>query len=314
MYQKLHVSALLTICCLAASHYVQAQSAGRQYSLGFYQPMSDSSGYHSSLRDYMVQPTFELPGDTTRKRSWWHRKLFREHLLEFKGDDYDFYASFLPDFQIGHSNRNGTTWLNTRGVIAGGRIGKNLTFYTEFYENQGKFPLYVDAYGRANRVVPGQGAWKDYNDDAFDFAYASALINYKAGKHYNFQLGYDKNFIGDGYRSMLLSDVPFNYPFLKIVANVGRIQYTTMWAQFIDMRYPKASYDNGYRKKWGVFNYLDWNVSKKLSVGLFGGVVWQDSDSLGKRGFDVSYLNPIIFLRPVEFSVGSADNAIMGLN
>ncbi|TWI92066.1 hypothetical protein [Chitinophaga japonensis] len=314
MHQKLHVSALLTICCLAASHYVQAQSAGRQYSLGFYQPMSDSSGYHSSLRDYMVQPNFELPGDTARKRSWWHRKLFREHLLEFSGDDYDFYASFLPDFQVGHSNRNGTTWLNTRGVVAGGRIGKNLTFYTEFYENQGKFPLYVDAYARATKVIPGQGQWKTYNTDAFDFAYASALINYKAGKHFNFQLGYDKNFVGDGYRSMLLSDVPFNYPFLKIVANVGRIQYTTMWAQFIDMRYPKASYDNGYRKKWGVFNYLDWNVSKKISVGLFGGVIWQDSDSSGKRGFDVSYLNPIIFLRPVEFSVGSADNAVMGLN
>jgi len=113
---------------------------------------------------------------------------------------------------------------------------------------------------------------------------------------------------------MLLSDVPFNYPFFKIVANIGRIQYTTMWAQFIDMRYPKASYDNGYRKKWGVFNYLDWNVSTKVSVGLFGGVIWQDSDSLGKRGFDMSYINPIIFLRPVEFSVGSSDNAIMGLN
>ena len=315
MFTKLHVSALLTVCCLAGVGYAQAQSAGRQYSLGFYQPRSDSSNYHSSMRDYMVQPVFALPEDTTRERSWWHRKLFQEHLLEFNGDDYEFYASFLPDFQIGHSNKNGTTWLNTRGVIAGGKIGNNLTFYTEFYENQGKFPEYIDKFGRATHVVPGQGEWKDYdNGKAFDFAYASALINYKAGKHFNFQLGYDKNFIGDGYRSMLMSDVPFNYPFFKIVANVGRIQYTTMWAQFIDMRYPKASYDNGYRKKWGVFNYLDWNVSKKLSVGLFGGVIWQDSDSLGKRGFDMSYINPIIFLRPVEFSVGSSDNAIMGLN
>ena len=28
----------------------------------------------------------------------------------------------------------------------------------------------------------------------------------------------------------------------------------------------------------------------------------------------MSYINPIIFLRPVEFSVGSSDNALMGLN
>ncbi|KAA2245361.1 hypothetical protein F0L74_05200 [Chitinophaga agrisoli] len=315
MLPKVHMLALLTIGCLLCTCQVQAQSAGRQYSLGFYQPVSDSTNYHSSLRDYMVQPVFALPDDTTKKRSWFHRKLFREHLLEFSGEDYEFYASFLPDLQVGHTNRNGTTWLNTRGVVAGGKIGDNLTFYTEFYENQGKFPKYVDEFGRANHVVPGQGEWKDYsNGKAFDFAYASALVDYRAGKHFNFQLGYDKNFIGDGYRSMLLSDVPFNYPFFKIVANVGRIQYTTMWAQFIDMRYPKASYDNGYRKKWGVFNYLDWNVSKKFSAGLFGGVIWQDSDSLGKRGFDMSYINPIIFLRPVEFSVGSSDNAILGLN
>ncbi len=48
---------------------VQAQSAGRQYSLGFYQPMSDSSSYHSSMRDYMVQPVFALPEDTARKEA-----------------------------------------------------------------------------------------------------------------------------------------------------------------------------------------------------------------------------------------------------
>jgi hypothetical protein len=294
-----------------------AQSAGRQYSIGFYQGTADSLSYHSSQRDYSVQPTFDLPqGDTTRKQSWLFRKLFREHLVQVNQDDYTFYASILPDLQIGHSSVNGNTWLNTRGVIAGGTIGRNLTFRAEFYENQAKYPGYIDAFGRANQIIPGQGEWKAYGNGNkyFDFAYSSALIDYKAGKHFNFQLGYDKNFIGDGYRSMLLSDASFNYPFLKIIANVGRVQYTTMWAQFIDMKYPKASYDNGYRKKWGVFNYLDWNVSKKFSVGLFEGVIWQDSDSTGKRGFDASYINPIVFLRPVEFSVGSPDNALLGLN
>jgi hypothetical protein len=32
------------------------------------------------------------------------------------------------------------------------------------------------------------------------------------------------------------------------------------------------------------------------------------------RTFDVNYLNPIIFYRPQEYSVGSADNSMMGLN
>ncbi|SFW72390.1 hypothetical protein SAMN05661012_03924 [Chitinophaga sancti] len=307
---------LLFLGVMAAILPVNAQSVGNQYSLGLYKSSTDSLNYHSSQRDYSIQPVFDLPkGDTLSKKSWLYRKLFREHLLEVREDDFTFYASILPDFQLGHSNSRGRTWLNTRGVIAGGTIGKNLTFKAEFYENQGKFATYIDEFARKNLVIPGQGQWKDFkNGSAFDYAYSSALINYKAGRHFDFQLGYDKNFIGDGYRSMLLSDASFNYPFLKIIANVGRVQYTTMWAQFVDMQYPKASYGTGYRKKWGVFNYLDWNVSKKFSVGLFEAVIWQDSDSSGKRGFDASYLNPIVFLRPVEFSVGSPDNALMGIN
>ncbi|MVT44053.1 hypothetical protein GO495_25895 [Chitinophaga oryziterrae] len=317
MFKKCNTpGALLLFCCLVVNLSVNAQSAGRQYSLGFYQSVADTNNYHSSQRDYTVQPTFDLPqGDTTRKQSWLYRKLFREHLLQVNEQDYTFYASILPDLLIGHDNKNGSTWLNTRGVIAGGTIGKNLSFRAEFYENQGKFPGYVDAYGRQTGIVPGQGEWKSYsNGKAFDFASSSALIDYKAGKYFDFQLGYDKNFIGDGYRSMLLSDAAFNYPFLKIIANIGHIQYTTMWAQFIDREYPEASYGTGYRKKWGVFNYLDWNISKKVSLGLFEAVIWQDSDSSGKRGFDASYINPIVFLRPVEFSVGSPDNALMGIN
>ena len=301
---------------LAICSSAQAQSVGRQYSLGFYHGSEDTTRrYHSSQRDYSIEPVFDIPEkDTLKKKSWLYRKLLREHLLEISEDDYSFYASILPDLLVGRSNDNGTVWVNTRGVVVGGRIGKNLTVRSEFYENQAKFPSYLDAYGRANRIVPGQGEWKPYKDKYFDFAYSSALIDYKAGKYFDFQLGYDRNFIGDGYRSMLLSDASFNYPFLKIIANIGRVQYTTMWAQFIDMQYPKASYDNGYRKKWGVFNYLDWNVSKKFSVGLFEAVIWQDSDSTGKRGFDASYINPIVFLRPVEFSVGSPDNALLGFN
>jgi len=319
MHKQSYFLALLTFCTLALTSKSFAQSAGRQFSIGFYQAVGDTNwrSYHSSLRDYSIQPTFEVPqeSDTTKKRSWFHRKLFNEHLLEYHQDDYDFYASFLPDFMIGNSSDNGTSWLNTRGVIAGGRLGKNFTFRAEFYENQAKFPEYIDSYNRQTLIVPGQGQWKEYsNGKAFDFAYSSALLDYKAGKFLGFQLGYDKNFIGDGYRSMLLSDNTFNYPFFKVVATVGKIQYTTMWAQFIDLKYPRASYENGYRKKWGVFNYLDWNISKKVSVGLFETVIWQDSDSSGKRGFDMSYLNPIVFLRPVEFSNGSPDNALMGIN
>jgi hypothetical protein len=145
-----------------------------------------------------------------------------------------------------------------------------------------------------------------------DWAYATAVINYTPSKYFSFTLGQDKNFIGDGYRSMLLSDVASPYPFLRITGTLGNVKYMAMWSQFQDPLSPQFSYDNGFRKKWGAFHYVDWNVNNRLSLGFFDSIIWQDADATGKRGFDFSYLNPIIFLRTVEGMNGSPDNALIG--
>lgn len=312
--QKIFAAIMLCLAIAPADSY--AQNAGQQFSLGFYQarPSGDTTNYHTSFRDYSIQPEFALPYDTSRKRTWFSRKLFNEHLLEYNHPDYSLYVSFLPDFIGGRSSINGTNWVNTRGFIAGGKLGKNFTFQTSFFENQAKLPNYLTEFGKTQKIVPQQGTIRPYGSNGIDYNYASALLSYTPSKFLNVQLGYDRNFIGDGYRSMLLSDNHFNYPFLKMTAGAGRLKYMVMWAQMIDLKTTPFSHDNGYPKKWGVFHYLDWNATDKLSIGLFESVIWQDADSTGKRGFDVSYLAPVIFLRPVEFSVGSPDNALMGLN
>jgi len=281
----------------------------------------DTSNHHTALRprlhiDTSVMYT-QLP---TRKRSLFHRKLFDEHLLEFRNEDYNVFIDFLPDFQVGKS-RDGsrTVWLNTRGASIQANIGAKFYLESYFYENQGRFPLYLDQYIRKQDIVPGQGGIKDYsNGKAFDYNMASALLSYTPVKYLTIDLGYGQNFIGDGYRSLMLSDIQFSYPYIKLIANLGKVQYTSMWAQFMDKHsksFATAYDDLGYYKKWGVFHFLDWNVNKKLTIGLFDAVIWPDADSSGrKRGFDWSYMNPIIFLRSAEFSQGSSDNALVGLN
>jgi hypothetical protein len=76
----------------------------------------------------------------------------------------------------------------------------------------------------------------------------------------------------------------------------------------------KHPYGEAYDKKWGAFHYLDWSVTKWLNIGLFEAIIWQNSDSTGYRGFDINYANPVIFFRPVEFSLGSPDNVLLGVN
>jgi hypothetical protein len=86
-----------------------------------------------------------------------------------------------------------------------------------------------------------------------------------------------------------------------------------MWAAMLDPSAKQLSYAAGYRKKGAVMHYLDWNVNNRLSLGFYDSVVWAETDSLGnRRGFDWSYANPIVFLRPLEFTSGSPDNVLIG--
>jgi hypothetical protein len=67
-----------------------------------------------------------------------------------------------------------------------------------------------------------------------------------------------------------------------------------------------------FLNKYGTFHYLSWNVTKRINIGLFEAIIWQGTDSNRTRNFDVNYLNPVIFYRPVEYSLGSSDNAFLG--
>lgn len=246
-----------------------------------------------------------------KQKTW--DKFLNDDVITLYRKDFWFAVNPLMNFDIGHeTNDNRTTWVNTRGFEAKGGIGKTFSFYTNFFENQAKFVNYLDTNIRLTDVVPGQGKVRDYGDGGFDFAHSTAYIVFNAGQYFNFQLGYGKNFIGDGYRSMLLSDNAFNYPFLKITAQFWHINYTVVYAQMQDIR--ENDPNLGYPKKWTVTHYLNWAASKRFSIGIFETVVWQNQDSTGYRGFEWSYINPFLFLRPVEFANGSPDNMLLGLN
>lgn len=311
---------------------IQAQSQYQPYSYQFYQKLNrevynTDTRFHSSLKPFFIDDSllFEhgkqllsIGIDSTR-HSWVSRKIFNEHLIDIQKAEYTFYADFLPDFQIGKDfSGKQNLWLNTRGYQVGGTIGNKFSFYTSGFENQGRFAKYYTDYARTNNVVPGQSYNRDYGSNAgkmsLDWSYVTALISYTPSKYLNVTAGYDKNFIGDGYRSMLLSDVSSPYPFLKLTGNLGNVQYMALWASLQDPTVPKLSYEAGNRKKGGVFHYLDWNVNNRLSLGFFDSIIWGQTDDLGnERGFDWGYANPIIFLRPVEASSGSPDNSMIGL-
>lgn len=309
-----------------------AQLSYQPYSYHYYQKLnnvwySPETRLHTAVKQGLVRHEWKKRHDSLmevgvrQRKTWGGRKLFNEHLIEVRKDDHTFFIDFLPDFQVGHDFAGGgkTTWVNTRGVQAGLVVGDKFSLYANMFENQALFPRYLDDYVTKHAVVPGQGYGKTVGDNGKkDWMYATANLSYTVNDYLNVSLAYDKNFIGDGYRSMLLSDVSSNYTSLKFTGQIGNVQYLSLWAYMLDPVHPRSTdtlVRAGDNWKWGAFQYLDWNITNRASVGLFQSIVWGNRNAMGRRGFDFNYLNPIIVMRPVELTnTSSPDKMHLGLN
>ena len=249
-------------------------------------------------------------------RSWAGKRIFNEHLLYVDSASFQLYLDPLFNFEFGKDQlTKNNTYTNSRGLQVFGNIGKQFSFYTCVWENQARFVNYVDSFVTKQNVVPAQGRVKPFGTGGYDYAWVAGYISYSLSRFFNFQAGNDRQFIGDGYRSLLLSDNAFNFPYLKITTTLWKLRYTNLFTAFQNVGSASNSGLGAYQKKYASFHHLSLNLGKRFNLGLFEGIVWQSVDTTGqRRHFDVNYLNPVIFFRPLEFSLGSPDNALIGMN
>lgn len=302
------------------SHSLYQNHTFRHFDRQVYQKQNQ---FHTSVRPFLmhqvdslidIDSLYYIPVNTKAANILLNRSAIR-----FSKNEFAFTIDPLFNFEIGKDpDFNQSSWINTRGILVNAKLGKMVNVTTSFYENQSTFADYrydrIISSGR--RIVPGQGLGKTFGDSTqynFDYGFSEAAVSFTPNQHFNFTFGHGKNFIGDGYRSLLFSDNTFNYPFFRITTDFWNIKYVNLWAQFQDLRH-KSTFESAYAKKWAAIHYLDWTVTDWLSIGFFEAIIWQNADSTGVRGFDLNYANPVIFFRPVEFSVGSPDNALMGIN
>jgi hypothetical protein len=202
---------------------------------------------------------------------------------------------------------NELIFKNTRGVELRGSIKKRLSFYTFITDNQSRGMQYVRRHIQDDEAVPGNGYWKTFRVSAVDHFAARGYINFNLLDHIDIQFGHDKHFWGNGYRSLFLSDYGNSMFFLKVQTTIWRISYTNLFTEMT------ATYDRGgdklLPKKYAAFHHLNFHVSHWLDVGLFETVIFER-----ENGFEFQYLNPIIFYRAIEQSLGSPDNSLLGLD
>lgn len=245
-------------------------------------------------------------------------KFYKNEIDFFQVDEEDFTLRINPvwQFQVGNDPAvDNLLFINSRGLDVRGTIDKRVSFHTRFLENQIEHPYYIKRIADTTGIVPYEGFWKEYNETTTDFLRAFGSVSINVSPHISAQLGYGRQFIGNGIRSLLLSDYANSYPYVKIDSEIWKIRYTNLFATLIADAF---IYDQGtlgasrYPKKFMSAHYLDWAVTSNFHIGLFESIIFGQPDSVASRQFQLEYLNPIIFYRTVEQQDGSAANALLG--
>ncbi len=196
----------------------------------------------------------------------------------------EFYSSHLLGLGLEANIRNKFIFIAFYDYLQG-------TYNSEITNFQDSLEIYYPAFG--------------LNNKRFQFN-----SRYLPTKFISVDLGYGKQFIGNGYQSLLLSDVGSSYPYLKLTTEFGPVKYYNLYTTFLN---PKML-DYG-RKKHAAIHYLDFAITPKIHFGVFESILWQSKSEEVYKGYELAYLNPVIFYRPVEFSQESfKGNALMGVN
>ena len=231
------------------------------------------------------------------------------HLFDLHTDAVDltidpiFYGNISYDSDIDGN----IGYINTRGAEVRATIDDKVTLYTSLTENQVEYPTFVKRKIDSLNSIPTKGFFQRYNDTGYDYFEPKGGLSVDATEHINLQFGYDQHVVGDGYRSLFLSDNANNSLFLKFNTRFWKVNYTNLYQELLhDGRFGP---DTLKTKKYMVSHHLSFDVADWLNIGLFESIIFARENQ-----FEFHYLNPLIFYRAIEQQVGSPDNAMIGLN
>jgi hypothetical protein len=213
------------------------------------------------------------------------RKLKYESLLEVDSPEFKICFDPLFLFEYGPDQISGKTlYRNTRGVRVTASIGREFYFETSFLENQARYPQYVMDMVDSLNVFPQQGRAKPFKTDGADFAMAWGTLHWKPVSWLMLRAGHDRFFIGNGYRSLLLSDNAFVMPFAQLTVHGKKWSYTSVWSNLQTLRFGayvfNALSEPVFTRKGYTFQYLTWRPLKFIEAGFFLGTIWSDFPGL----------------------------------
>ena len=246
----------------------------------------------------------------------WARRNFymtRGYAVDARRGGFRLLLNPVLDLRTGRqTDGGGYNFVNTRGVRIRGQIDDRVYFQSAFYENQVGLRSYEREWRRAYAgQVPGVGFFKAYDPllydipDAVDFIQATGEVGFRLTRHIHARLGHGNPSLGLGQRSALLGDFVDPFFFAEVDTRFWRFHYRNLYAQLQDGTQAAARVE----RKWLVSHTLSLQLTPAWEFGLTEQTVFKRDG-----GFDVQYLNPVIFYRAVEQDNGSPDNAMVGFH
>jgi hypothetical protein len=273
--------------------------------------------------NYLRNDNFEYSNspDTKTKKSFWGTGLYKHKAAFYDVDvpELRLIVNPVAYLKLEYDNaRKGLTYINNRGIEIRGNVGSHISFYTQCSDEIQRLNTWNQQYKNQYEVVPGTSFLQNVQTSTgdttlFNYWMASGYVAFQAGKVFDLQFGHGRNFLGNGYRSMILSDFSPDNLYLRLNTRVWRINYTNIWGEMYDF-VPFISRSSTIKRHYFATTHASINITKRLNIGLVQSVSFQRDSGHASRGYDLQYLNPIIFYKPVENSLNSPDKAIVGMD
>lgn len=224
-----------------------------------------------------------------------HFYASNQHMLLFSDEQY--FVSINPVLHVQggldeYSEDLG--FINRRGVEVRARLFNSIGIYTTLSDNQERLPKFIDKVGTSWKAYPG---YTDHtgrtNGKPYDAFYSRAYIDFPIIREkVELTFGFDKNFIGDGIRSVILSDLAGPYTFLRLRYHFGKFFYQNLFMELMPDYY--GNFDISIPKKYASIHFLGYKLNHKIEIGLVETNNYRMSEM--KAGLFV----PIIFARSVQ--------------
>ncbi len=203
---------------------------------------------------------------------------------------------------------NSTAYRFSRGVRTAGRLGPAF-FETTLLENQEARPW----VSYQDQTAPKLSYTNLSDGGTYDYWDATGVVGVR-WPVFEARFGRERQRWGPGLSSLMISGYAAPVTTLHLRADLGPVTYAATYAELVrPRRRPQGAIPAVFPRRYAAFHRVNVALGP-VDLEVFETVVFADDSLAGNRsGFELSYLNPVLFLRAAETDVGASDNALIGV-